>query len=67
MVHIAMQQNDDSGSPVTWGRHRLGAAPCRWFSSGAKKTRSPGRMTSTGPLWDRLNTATRQVVGEQSW
>jgi quercetin dioxygenase-like cupin family protein len=21
MVHIAMQQNDDSGSPVTWGRH----------------------------------------------
>lgn len=20
MVHIAMQQNDDSGSPVTWGR-----------------------------------------------
>ena len=21
MVHIAMQQNDDSGSPVTWGEH----------------------------------------------
>ena len=21
MVHIAMQQNDDTGSPVTWGRH----------------------------------------------
>ena len=21
MVHLAMQQNDDSGSPVTWGRH----------------------------------------------
>ena len=21
MVHIAMQQNDDSGSPVTWGKH----------------------------------------------
>ena len=21
MVHIAMQQNDDSGSPVIWGRH----------------------------------------------
>jgi hypothetical protein len=21
MVHIAMQQNDESGSPVTWGRH----------------------------------------------
>ena len=21
MAHIAMQQNDESGSPVTWGRH----------------------------------------------
>lgn len=21
MTHIAMQQNDESGSPVTWGRH----------------------------------------------
>jgi quercetin dioxygenase-like cupin family protein len=21
MVHIAMQQNDESGSPVTWGKH----------------------------------------------
>jgi hypothetical protein len=21
MVHIAMQQNDDSGRPVTWGEH----------------------------------------------
>jgi hypothetical protein len=21
MVHIAMQQNDASGSPVTWGEH----------------------------------------------
>jgi hypothetical protein len=21
MVHIAMQQNDDSGNPVTWGEH----------------------------------------------
>jgi hypothetical protein len=21
MVHIAMQQNDDTGSPVTWGDH----------------------------------------------
>ena len=21
MVHIAMQQTDDSGSPVTWGEH----------------------------------------------
>lgn len=21
MVHIAMQQNDDAGSPVTWGQH----------------------------------------------
>jgi hypothetical protein len=21
MVHVAMQQNDESGSPVTWGEH----------------------------------------------
>ena len=21
MVHIAMQQNDESGSPVAWGEH----------------------------------------------
>jgi hypothetical protein len=21
MVHIAMQQNDEAGSPVEWGRH----------------------------------------------
>jgi hypothetical protein len=21
MVHIAMQQSDESGSPVTWGEH----------------------------------------------
>jgi hypothetical protein len=31
MVHIAMQQNDESGSPVTWARHvtdeEYGASP----------------------------------------
>ena len=31
MVHIAMQQNDETGSPVTWGEHvtdeQYGAAP----------------------------------------
>jgi hypothetical protein len=31
MAHIAMQQNDKSGSPVTWGRQvsddEYGAAP----------------------------------------
>ncbi len=21
MIHVAMQQNDESGSPVTWGAH----------------------------------------------
>jgi hypothetical protein len=21
MAHVAIQQNDESGSPVTWGRH----------------------------------------------
>jgi quercetin dioxygenase-like cupin family protein len=33
MVHIAMQQNDDSGSPVRWGRHvtdeEYGESPAR--------------------------------------
>ena len=33
MAHIAMQQNDDTGSPVTWGRHvtddEYAAAPSR--------------------------------------
>src|SRR5438445_13447228 len=28
---------------------RVGAAPCQWSSTGSKNTRSPGRMTSTGP------------------
>jgi len=31
MAHIAMQQNDESGSPVTWGEHvtdeQYGASP----------------------------------------
>ena len=31
MTHIAMQEADDSGSPVTWGEHvtdeQYGAAP----------------------------------------
>ena len=32
-----------------WTMKRFGAAPCQWFSPGWKKTRSPGRMVSTGP------------------
>src|SRR6266404_784687 len=28
---------------------RVGPAPCQWSSPGSKNTRSPGRMTSTGP------------------
>jgi hypothetical protein len=38
-----------------WTMKRLGAAPCQWSSSGAKKTRSPGRMTLMGPprRWTR--------------
>ncbi len=34
---------------------RFGAAPCQCSSSRSKKTRSPGRMTSTGPprFWHR--------------
>jgi hypothetical protein len=31
MVHLAMQRNDESGSPVSWGEHvtdeQYGAAP----------------------------------------
>jgi hypothetical protein len=31
MAHVAMQSNDESGSPVTWGEHvsdeQYGAAP----------------------------------------
>ena len=34
---------------ATWAIKRFGAAPCQWSSSGAKTTRSPGRMISTGP------------------
>src|SRR4051794_41972851 len=33
---------------ATWAMKRLGAAPCQWFSAGSKRTRSPGRKTSTG-------------------
>src|SRR5206468_2567583 len=32
-----------------WVMSRVGVAPCQWFSPGSKETRSPGRMTSTGP------------------
>jgi hypothetical protein len=28
--------------------NRLVEAPCQWSSSGLKRTRSPGRMTSIG-------------------
>jgi hypothetical protein len=32
-----------------WVINRVGAAPYQCFSPGSKKTRSPGRITSTGP------------------
>ncbi len=37
-------------SVAMWVMKRLGAAPCQWSSPGSKYTRSPGRMTSIGPL-----------------
>jgi hypothetical protein len=44
--------------------NRLGAAPCQWFSPGSKKTRSPGRITSTGPpsRWHRPTPSVTQIV-----
>src|SRR5213593_2379547 len=47
-----------------WVMNRVGAAPCQWFSPGSKKTRSPGRMTSTGPpsRWQRPTPSVTQIV-----
>src|SRR6266536_3221778 len=49
---------------ATWVMNRVGAAPCQWFSPGSKKTRSPGRMTSTGPpsRWHRPTPSVTQIV-----
>ena len=34
MVHVAMQQNDESGSPVSWGEHDEGqVAAVLWLCS----------------------------------
>jgi len=43
---------------------RVGAAPCQWFSPGSKKTRSPGRITSTGPpsRWQMPTPSVTQIV-----
>ena len=54
MAHIAMQQNDESGSPVTWGRHvsdeEYAAAP----SAGADDRRRHGAgPTTQGALMEQ--------------
>ena len=47
-----------------WTMKRFGAAPCQWFSPGSKNTRSPGRMTSTGPpsRWQNPTPSTTKIV-----
>ena len=48
---------------------RLGAAPCQWFSPGAKKTRSPGRISSIGPpsRWQRPTPSVTKMVCPCGW
>jgi hypothetical protein len=47
-----------------WVMNRSGAAPCQWSSAGSKKTRSPGRMTSTGPSrrWQKPRPSVTKIV-----
>src|SRR4051812_34985440 len=49
--------------------NRVAAAPCQWFSPGSKKTRSPGRMTSTGPpsRWQRPTPSVTKIVCPCGW
>ena len=44
--------------------NRFGAAPCQCSSPGSKKTRSPGRITSSGPprRWQRPSPSTTKIV-----
>ena len=48
---------------------RLGAAPCQCSSSASKRTRSPGRMTSTGPprRWHRPTPSVTKTVWLSGW
>src|SRR4051794_2598390 len=48
-----------------WTIKRFATAPCQWFRPGSKKTRSPGRMTSTGPpsRWQRPTSPANQSAG----
>ena len=48
---------------------RSGAAPCQCSSPGSKKTRSPGRMTSTGPprRWARPMPSVTKMVWPLGW
>jgi hypothetical protein len=52
---LAATWSSSTSLSARWTMKRLGAAPCQWSSSGSKKTRSPGRMTSMGPprVWQR--------------
>ncbi len=52
-----------------WTINRCGAAPCQWFSPGSKNTRSPGRITSTGPpsRWQRPMPSVTKIVWPCGW
>ena len=47
-----------------WVMNRLAAAPCQCSSPGSKKTRSPGRIISTGPprRWQTPTPSSTQIV-----
>src|ERR1051325_10099846 len=47
-----------------WTMKRFGAAPCQCFSPGSKNTRSPGRISSTGPpsRWQRPTPSVTKIV-----
>ena len=47
-AHVTGLPDSSCCCMAMWTMKRVGAAPCQWFSPGSKKTRYPGRITSTG-------------------
>jgi GNAT superfamily N-acetyltransferase len=62
--HLTRLPDSSFCCTARWTMKRLGAAPCQWFSPGSKKTRSPGRMISTGPpsRWQRPTPSVKKMV-----
>jgi len=58
MMHIAMQEADDSGSPVTWGRHVTDAET-------ARGARQDAEQRANGREW-RLNGTTGTSGGRDT-